>query len=143
MKTLLLTAALATSVLLAASVLAADKPAKDSKKDKSEKAEKKSKNLRHVVSFKWKEGTSQDQIDRIVDAFAALEKKIPQIKSFEWGVNNSPEKLNKGFTHTFFLTFKTEQDRETYLVHPDHKEFGKLLGPVLGDVMVVDYWAKK
>ena len=31
----------------------------------------------------------------------------------------------------------------TYLVHPDHKAFGKLVGPLLDDVFVVDFWAKK
>jgi hypothetical protein len=26
--------------------------------------------------------------------------------------------------------------------HPAHKEFGKLVGPVLDDVFVLDFWAK-
>ena len=30
----------------------------------------------------------------------------------------------------------------TYLVHPDHKAFGKALGPVLEDVFVIDFWVK-
>jgi hypothetical protein len=37
---------------------------------------------------------------------------IPEIHSFEWGTNNSPEGLDKGFTHLFFVTFKSESDRE-------------------------------
>jgi len=61
----------------------------------------------------------------------------------EWGTNNSPENLNKGFTHGFVLTFKTEKDRDAYLVHPDHKAFGKLVGGVLADVFVLDFLAKE
>jgi hypothetical protein len=99
--------------------------------------------LAHVVALKFKEGATQAQIDEVVKAFEALPGKIPQIASLDWGTNVSPEKHDKGFTHCFTLTFRTEKDRDEYLVHPDHKEFGKILGPVLGDVFVLDYWAKK
>ncbi|MCG2461768.1 Dabb family protein [Flavobacteriaceae bacterium F89] len=99
--------------------------------------------LRHVVLFKFKDGASEDKIKAIEDAFKALPSKIPQIASLEWGLNNSPEGLNKGFTHCYFLTFKSEADRAIYLPHPDHKAFGKLLGPYLEDVLVVDYWSRE
>ena len=96
--------------------------------------------LRHVVLFKFKEGTSKENIKKVEDAFSALPSKIPQIKGYEWGLNNSPENLEKGFTHCFFLSFSSEEDRAIYLPHPDHKAFGEVLGPYLDDVLVVDYW---
>ncbi|QXP57672.1 Dabb family protein [Cellulophaga sp. HaHa_2_95] len=96
--------------------------------------------LRHVVLFKFKEETSNEDILKIEAAFKELPKKIKEIFGYEWGLNNSPENLNKGFTHCFFLTFKSEADREKYLPHPDHKAFGALLTPHLEDVLVVDYW---
>lgn len=98
--------------------------------------------LRHVVMFKFKEDTSEDDIRKVQEAFSALPSKIPQIASYEWGTNNSPEGLDKGFTHIFFLTFKSEEDRAVYLPHPDHKAFGEVLGPHLGNVLVLDYWSK-
>lgn len=96
--------------------------------------------LRHVVLFKFKEGTHPKDIQKVTDAFAALPDKISQIYSYEWGMNNSPEHLNKGFTHSFFITFKSEEDRAIYLPHPDHKAFGSILQPYLEDVLVIDYW---
>ena len=96
--------------------------------------------LRHVVAFKFKESASAQDIRRVEDAFAALKGKIPQIQAFESGVNNSPEGLNKGCTHGYILTFNTEKDRDVYLVHPDHVEFGKLVKPLLADVFVIDFW---
>ncbi len=96
--------------------------------------------LRHVVLFQFKKGTSAEKIKEIETAFQNLQSKISQILSYEWGLNNSPENLNKGFTHCFFLTFKSEADRAIYLPHPDHKAFGALLTPFLEDVLVVDYW---
>ncbi|MGB5500331.1 MAG: Dabb family protein [Maribacter sp.] len=96
--------------------------------------------LRHVVLFKFKEGTSIADIKKVEDAFSELPSRIPEIMSYEWGLNNSPEGLEKGFTHCFFLTFKSEKDRAIYLPHPDHKAFGQTLSPYLEDVLVVDYW---
>ena len=100
----------------------------------------KKKQLRHVVLFKFKESATPADIAKVEDAFAALPGKIPQIKDCEWGINNSPEGLDKGFTHCFFLTFDSEEDRAIYLPHPDHKAFGGVLGPFLEDVLVLDYW---
>lgn len=98
------------------------------------------KQLRHVVLFKFKETATAADIKQVEEAFTALPTKIPQIKGYEWGTNNSPEGLDKGFTHCFFLTFDSEEDRAIYLPHPDHKAFGAVLGPHLDDVLVVDYW---
>ncbi len=97
--------------------------------------------LRHIVLFKFKEGTSREQIQDFEKAFASLENKIREVRSFEWGLNNSPEGLEKGFTHCFLITFHSEKDREIYLPHPDHQEFVALIGPWVEDVLVVDYWS--
>jgi len=97
-------------------------------------------NLVHMVSFKFKDTATKEDIQKVESAFAALENKIPQIVSYEWGLNNSPEGLNKGFTHGFVLTFHSGQDRDDYLIHPHHKKFGNLVGPLLDDVFVVDFW---
>ncbi|MFN8345039.1 MAG: Dabb family protein [Spirosomataceae bacterium] len=99
--------------------------------------------LRHVVLFKFKDGTTPEQAKLVEDAFRKLPTQIKEIKGFEWGTNNSPEGLAQGFTHCFFLTFHSEADRAVYLPHPDHKAFGKVLGPYLDKVLVVDYWTQK
>ena len=68
-------------------------------------------------------------------------ERIPGILSMEHGVNNSPEKLNQGFTHVFQVTFTNAAARDAYLPHPAHKAFGTLLGSlgILDAVFVVDY----
>ncbi len=98
--------------------------------------------LRHVVLLKFKESATTADIKEVEEAFLALPSKIKEINDLEWGLNNSPEGLDKGFTHCFFLTFDSEEARATYLPHPDHKAFGDVLGPHLADVTVVDYWVK-
>ena len=100
-----------------------------------------SKTLRHVVLFKFKEGTTEEELKSIETAFAGLSTKIPEIVDFEWGTNNSPEGLDKGFTHCFFVSFANEKGCEIYLPHPNHKAFVDLASPHIDDVLVVDYWA--
>ena len=99
--------------------------------------------LRHVVAFKFKQSATREEIKQVEDAFRDLKKKIKEIQDYEWGTNVSKETRNKGCTHGFILTFKSETDRDTYIDHPAHKEFGKLVGPVLDDVFVIDFWAKE
>ena len=121
--------ALALATLFSTTALAATPTAKKGK-------------LIHMVSFKFKETATAAQIKEVEAAFRGLKDKIPQIRSLEWGTNVSPEKHDKGFTHACLLSFKSAKDRDVYLTHPDHKKFGALLGPILGDVFVVDFWAQ-
>ncbi|HKF25771.1 MAG TPA: Dabb family protein [Candidatus Acidoferrum sp.] len=97
--------------------------------------------LRHVVLFKFKETTPAADKKKIEEAFRALPGKIREIRGFEWGTNVSPENLSQGFTHCFVLTFASAPDRDAYLVHPAHKEFGNILGSALEQALVVDFWA--
>lgn len=98
--------------------------------------------LRHVVLFNFKDSSSEEDITKVEEAFSTLPDKISAIKGYEWGTNNSPEGLNKDFTHCFLVTFETEEQRAEYLPHPAHQAFIKVLEPHLEDVLVVDYWAK-
>lgn len=99
--------------------------------------------LRHVVLFKFKEGTTKEQIKEIETAFGGLPSKIDTIRDFEWGTDVSPEGKSKGFTHCFFVTFADEKGRDVYLPHAAHKDFVKIVGPHVADVCVVDYWTQK
>ena len=129
MKKLILSTLVAACVAVSLTLMAAD-PAPKSV-------------LRHVVTFKFKESASEAQIKEVVDAFRALKTKIPEIRAFEWGTNNSPENLNQGLTHCFLVTFSSEKDRDDYLVHPEHKKFVEILKPHLDKVTVLDYWTQK
>lgn len=96
--------------------------------------------LRHVVLFKFKDSASAADIKKVEDAFRALPSKIKEVKAFEWGANNSPEGLNQGFTHCFFVSFASEKDRAAYLPHPAHLAFVDVLKPYLDKALVIDYW---
>ncbi len=115
---------LATILLLMTSSPAADAP------------------YRHVVFFKFKDSATPEQVQSIEKAFIALAKKVDTVKGFEWGTNVSPENLNDGFTHCFFVTFADKAGVDVYLPHPAHAEFVSQLKPILDKVCVLDYVAR-
>jgi Stress responsive A/B Barrel Domain len=95
--------------------------------------------LRHLVLLKFKPEATPAQVEALESAFVGLASKINAVQSLEWGTNNSPEGLDKGFTHCFNLSFADEAARATYLPHPAHLAFVALLKPALDDVLVLDY----
>lgn len=99
--------------------------------------------LRHVVLFKFTDASTPEDVKKVEDAFGALKGKISLIKDYEWGTNSSPENLNQGLTHCFFVTFHSDKDRDDYLVHPDHQAFVEVLKPHLDKVTVIDYWTTR
>jgi quinol monooxygenase YgiN len=98
--------------------------------------------FRHAVFFKFKPDASPEQVQEIEKEFAGLAKKIPGIIGYEWGTSESVEKLNDGFTHCFFVSFKDKAALEAYLPHKAHKAFGAKLKPLLEKAFVFDYTAK-
>lgn len=98
--------------------------------------------VRHFVALKFKDAIGAAQRKSTLDAFKALKDKIPRIESLESGGNISTEKLNKGLTEAFLLTFKSDKDRDAYLTHPAHVQFKKTAMPVVADIVIIDYWSK-
>jgi len=99
-------------------------------------------NFRHVVCFQFKESTTEDDIQHIVDEFLLLEEKIDTIVDIEWGMTENIEPLNDDFTHCFLVSFENREGLEIYLPHPDHKAFVDIIKPHLEKVFVFDYTPK-
>ncbi len=97
---------------------------------------------RHIVLFKFKADAPAAEIEKVEKSFVALKDSIPEIQDLEWGTNVSPEGKAEGFTHAFFVTFKSKADLEAYLPHPEHKKFGAGLKGLIDKVLVFDYVAK-
>jgi len=98
--------------------------------------------LRHMVNLKYKDEASEKKVNEAVEAFVNLKNEIPEIANLEWGINDSTEGHSNALTHCFTLTFKDEHAREIYLFHKAHLDLVSKFGPIIGDVLVLDYWAK-
>lgn len=95
--------------------------------------------VRHLVLFRFKPTVSAADAEAVVRHFAELPGQIPGITSFECGINSSPEGLAKGFTHPFLMSFESAAARDAYLPHPAHQAFVQRIGPLVDDVLVIDY----
>jgi len=126
------------ATLIAALAMVSSQNASHSRADDSS-----GKILRHVVMYKFKDTTTPEQVQQVVDAFAGLPKKIDAIIAFERGTNVSPEGKSEGFTHVFVVTFKDEASRDTYLKHPAHDAYVQVVKDKREKVIVFDYWAQK
>lgn len=109
----------------------------------SPKINRKGKILRHMVNLAYKEDATKKQVDDAIQAFVNLKNKTPEIMDLEWGLNDSTEGHTKGLTHCFTLTFKDENAREVYLFHKAHQNMVKKIGPIIKDVLVLDYWTNQ
>jgi 6-phosphogluconolactonase (cycloisomerase 2 family) len=98
--------------------------------------------LRHIVNLKYKDEATEAQVNEAVKAFLNLKNEIPEIEKIEWGVNDSKEGASKGLTHCFMLTFKNDHGREIYLFHQAHIALVNQIGPLIADVLVMDYWTE-
>jgi stress responsive alpha/beta barrel protein len=99
--------------------------------------------LRHIVMYKFKDGVTPAQLKEVIDAFAALPKKVDTIIDFEHGTNVSKEGKSEGFAHVFVVTFKNEADLAAYLIHPAHEAYVKVVRDRREKVVVFDYWVDR
>lgn len=95
--------------------------------------------IRHVLLIKFKPATTTANIDQIRELFHAIPAKVDGVEAVEWGLNDSPENLNRGFTHTVLMTFADDQARRHYLPHPEHEALKDVFIPLLEDIIVFDY----
>lgn len=80
--------------------------------------------IRHAVLCRFRQDAD---VEAVFAAIAALQDKIPGILAVTCGKDNSPEGLQKGFTHGFTVDFADAAARDEYLPHPVHLEVGKLV----------------
>jgi hypothetical protein len=95
--------------------------------------------IKHVGLLKFKEGTSEDEIERIFSELMDISENIPGIEDYVSGTNNSPEGLTDGFTHAFVMTFADANARDAYLPHPEHERFKASALPHIEKVLVLDF----
>ena len=97
--------------------------------------------LKHVVMYKFRDDCTPAQIQQVIDAFSRLPKQVNTIIGFEHGKNVSQEGKSEGLTQVFVVTFRDAAGLATYLKHPAHDEYVKVVKDKREKVVVFDYWA--
>jgi hypothetical protein len=95
--------------------------------------------IRHILLIKFKKSAEQSQINELKALFDSMPNNVKGVISVEWGLNDSPENKNQGYTHSVLMTFANEEARQNYLPHPEHEVLKEVLIPMLEDIVVFDY----
>ncbi len=95
--------------------------------------------VKHIALLKFKEGTAQEQIDKIFEDLMDLSENVDGIEDYVSGANISNEALNQGYTHAFVMTFKDVAARDAYVPHAEHERLKAALLPLLDSIIVVDF----
>ncbi len=95
--------------------------------------------IRHILLVQFTSAATDSDIAAVRSAFIGIPDRIEGVESVEWGTNNSPENMNKHYTHCVLMTFKDEAARSRYLPHPAHEELKAVFVPTIEDILVFDY----
>src|SRR5262245_30095467 len=95
--------------------------------------------VKHIALVKFKEGTSEQLIEKVFDEILDITEAIPGIEDYVSGANMSAEGLNQGYSHGLIMTFTDAAARDAYLTHPEHQRVQALIMPQVDSVLVFDF----
>lgn len=72
----------------------------------------------HIALYRWKNGTTEEDINEALQMIASLEKKVPDIVEISCAKNES--KYSEGYSHIILVRGKTAESLAAYRTHPDH-----------------------
>ena len=93
--------------------------------------------LEHIVLFKPKPETTEDQEKQLVQRLMDLAEHIPQIVQISAG--KSLTVRSKGYTVGLVVRFNNEADLNIYRVHPKHQEVVEEVKKLCEDTLALDY----
>jgi len=95
--------------------------------------------FRHVVMFTFAEGTTDAQIDAVLQGLAGLPVAIPEIRKYSYGRDAGLAAGN--FSVAVVAEFANEADYLVYRDHPDHQAvIRERIQPILADRAAVQHY---
>ncbi|TXI94269.1 MAG: Dabb family protein [Neisseriales bacterium] len=101
--------------------------------------------IKHIVLLAFSPTVEESKIKKSIEKLGALRnKEVPEILSFSYGKNCSPESLDQGFNYAFVMEFANEKTRDIYLKSVAHKAIAQneilpLLVNGIQSAIVLDY----
>ncbi len=93
--------------------------------------------IRHIVFFKFKPETTNEQIEKLEFGFSGLPAMIPQIKSFEFG--RDIVKSDRSYDFALNSSFEDLEAMAEYQVHPAHVDVVTYVKEICQQVVAADY----
>jgi len=83
--------------------------------------------LLHMVLIKARPDVDEATIDLIFKDLRKIKSVVPGIGAIIAGRSNSPEHMERGYTHGFTVEMESYNILEAYQAHPDHRAVGARL----------------
>lgn len=93
--------------------------------------------LTHIVCWKYKAETTQEEIATHIEKLKNLPEVIPHILSFS--VGRDILHLERSFDTGLVATYPNREALDAYTDHPDHQEAAALGKQIAGRVVSVDF----
>ena len=94
--------------------------------------------IEHMVLFKVKSDASATDAEQMLKELRGLAKRIPAVLELTCGTNLSSR--NQGFTHGLFVRFRSREDLDVYINHPEHQRVvAERVRLITENIVVVDY----
>ena len=91
----------------------------------------------HIALFRWKQGTTQETIEKALQQVKQLKNKCNGIIDIFCGENYHKE--SKGLTHGIVIIAKDQNSLDGYRQHPDHKIIAKFIEAIEEDGLGFDF----
>lgn len=96
----------------------------------------------HIVIFKFKVGTTVEQIQNLKDEILKQQDSIPGILEISFGEDFTSR--SKGFTHAEVAVFRNRKSLEDFNKSEYHKNLiATYIKPFIEDILVLDYQQEK
>ena len=94
--------------------------------------------IRHVALFKWKAGTTPEQIQALEDALTRLPGEVPEIRAYRLGADLGLGAGNADFA--VVADFASLEDWRAYVQHPAHvRVIEEFILPIRESRVVLQY----
>ncbi len=93
--------------------------------------------LRHLVFFKFNAGTTEGEVDDLIESLRALDGVVPEIRELE--VGRDIVRSERSFDLALYSTFDDLEAMQRYQVHPDHQAVVAKVKRLCERVAAVDY----
>jgi hypothetical protein len=86
----------------------------------------------HIFSFRWKQGVTDQQKQRVLTEVSALQSRIPEVLESAVGFNTSPR--GQGYEFGGVMKFSDRAAYDNYNAHPVHQQLLTWLLPLIDPI---------
>lgn len=93
--------------------------------------------ITHIVLFKFKPETTEDQIQQLAEGLGGLPEVIDEIREFRFG--RDVLRTERSYDLGLISSFDSLEALQRYQVHPEHQKVVAHVKAIASGVVAVDY----